>query len=89
MNNRGCNKNITMARNEGGKSNLDAGHSFVHIVKPITAHDTTYFEENQSQDHHGNNGSFHKSFSEAEPIIVRVNDKDVMLNKIMSPVAKI
>ena len=81
---RGCNKNVRMTRNEGGEPNLHKGHSAMNIVNPKTANDTTYDEDNLSQDHHGTNGPVPKSFS-----IVRVNHREITFNKTLSPVAKI
>ena len=81
---RGSIKNVRMTRNEGGEPILHASHSVMDIVKAKTANNTTYYEDNPSQDHHRTDGPVPKSFS-----IVRVNHREITFNKTMSPVAKI
>ena len=46
-------------------------------------------KDNPSQDGHRTNDPDLKSSSNAEAIIIRVNNKKIMLDEIMSPVAKI
>ena len=83
MKNRGCIKNVRMTRKESGKSRLNAGHSVIDGVKQQTANDTNSYQENDRT-----NDPFSESFSKVETMIMRVNGKEILLNKVMSPATK-